>query len=83
MAPDTHHPDVAAYAATLAPRQLELARRLATPVTADANAADLLDALREARLQLEYLDSKYRTETTLAVLARIDAAIQRAREPGR
>lgn len=48
MTPDTHHPDHAAYAATLAPRQLELARWLATPVTAETSSidAEMLAALR-------------------------------------
>jgi hypothetical protein len=53
------------------------------PVRANAHliaaAPDLLEALREARLQLEYLDQKFSaTGATAAVLARICAVIDKA-----
>jgi hypothetical protein len=44
-----------------------------------AAAPDLLEVLKEAKLQIEYLDEKFvATGTTSAVLARINAAIAKA-----
>ena len=44
-----------------------------------AAAPELLEALEEARRQLEYVDGRFPTGTTPAVLARINAAIAKAR----
>lgn len=44
-----------------------------------AAAPCLLEACENARLQLKYLDEKYGTATTPAVLLRLEAAINKAR----
>ena len=41
--------------------------------------SDLLEALENARLQLEYMDARSPSGTTPAIIARIDAAIAKAK----
>ena len=47
-----------------------------------ASAPSLLEALQEARLQLEYLEDRWPTGTTPAVLARVKLAILKATGAG-
>ena len=82
--PHDMHPDHAAYAATLAPRQLELARRLATPVTAESVTAEqinaeMLQALKDTQMMLEVVRFKGLVpDGCTRMLERIDAIVARA-----
>jgi hypothetical protein len=53
-----------------------LDRRAAQIIDLSTDKERLIEALREARLQLEYVDGRLPTGTTPAVIARIDAALQ-------
>ena len=61
----------------------ELGWRYLAPVTPPATVAALVEALKHADLQLEYIDQRSPSGTTPAVRAQIGAALALYREAGR